>query len=61
MHLQRQGDEHSVAQKALMTQPLGSRARHRPWGNATACHDCLKGPGSFVFVTIRRFSFAVRS
>src|ERR1700687_3673382 len=31
-----------------------------PATTLTACHGCLIGPGSFVFVTIRRFSFPVR-
>ncbi len=31
-----------------------------PATTLTACHGCLIGPGSFVFVTIGRISFAVR-
>src|SRR6266404_4972387 len=31
-----------------------------PATTLTACHGCLIGPGSFVFVTIRRISFTVR-
>src|ERR1700694_5564942 len=68
MHLQRQGDEHTgcgnggaSSLKKRLSRPA-SIAGHAtgPATTLTACHRCLKGPGSFVFVPICRSSFAIR-
>src|SRR6266852_4390044 len=68
MHLQRQGDEHSGSgnrgasslKKRLRRSPSIAGHAMAPATTLTACHGCLIGPGSFVFVTIRRLSFTVR-
>jgi hypothetical protein len=68
MHLQSQGDEHSESgnggasslKKRLSRSP--AVAGHAPDcpTTLTACHGCLTGPGSFVFVTICGSSYAIR-
>jgi hypothetical protein len=66
MHLQRQGDEHSgsgncgasALKKRLSRSPSTAGQASGPAMTLIACHGCLVDAGSFVFVTIRRLSFA---
>jgi hypothetical protein len=68
MHLQSQGDEHSgsgnggaPSLKKRLSRSL-SVAGHAPGcpTTLTACHGCLRVPGSFVFVTICGTSYVTR-
>ena len=68
MHLQRQGDEHSgsgnggasLLKKRLRRSPSLAGHTLGPPTTLTACHGCLRGPGSFVFVTICRSSAGIK-
>ena len=67
MHLQRQRDEHSgcgnggASSLRKRLSRSASIAGHAmgPARTLTACHGCLRGPGSFGFVTICGSSFAI--